>query len=60
MVNLINPPKVKRPTKKVLLQEIFSKTDLLNASIERANIEANDIINRLVDVVIKHDLMDEV
>ena len=60
MVNLINPPKVKKPTKKALMQEIFSKTDLLNASIERANIEANDIINRLVDVVIKHDLMSEV
>ena len=60
MVNLINPPKANKPTKKKLLQDIFSKTDLYNASIERANIDANDVINRMVDVLIKHDLMDEV
>ena len=60
MVNLINPPKAKKPTKKALLQEIFSKTDLTNASIERANVEAIDIHNRMIDVLIKHNLMGEV
>tara|TARA_B100000768_G_C11177117_1_gene331273 strand:+ start:133 stop:315 length:183 start_codon:yes stop_codon:yes gene_type:complete len=60
MVNLINAKKEKRPTKKKLIQDIFSKTDLLNASIERANIDANDVIDRMVDVLIKHDLMGEV
>ena len=59
-MNLTNKPKVKRPTKKALIQDIFSKTDLLNTSIERANIEANATINKMIDVLINHDLIDEV
>lgn len=59
-MNLINKPKIKKPTKKALIQDIFSKTDLLNASIERANIDANATINKMIDVLINHDLMDEV
>jgi hypothetical protein len=49
MVNLINPPKVKKPTKKVLMQEIASTTDLFNvASLERTNIENLIVILDLV------------
>ena len=59
-MNLINKPKIKKPTKKALIQDIFSKTDLLNASIERANIDANATINKMIDVLINHDLIDEV
>ena len=59
-MKLINKPKIKKPTKKTLIQDIFSKTDLLNASIERANIDANATINKMIDVLINHDLMDEV
>ena len=54
------PTKAKRPTKKALIQDIFSKTDLLNASIERCNIDANATINKMIDVLINHDLIDEV
>jgi len=49
MVNLINPPKVKKPTKKILMQEIASTTDLFNvASLERTNIENLIVILDLV------------
>ncbi len=49
MVNLINPPKEKKPTKKVLMQEIASTTDLFNvASLERTNIENLIVILDLV------------
>jgi hypothetical protein len=49
MVNLINPPKVKKPTKKALMQEIASTTDLFNvASLERTNIENLIVILDLV------------
>lgn len=60
MTNLINPPKKNKPTKKALIQDIFSKTDLLNTSIERANIDANDTINKMVDILIANDLMKEI
>jgi len=49
MVNLINPPKVKKPTKKALMQEIAGTTDLFNvASLERTNIENLIVILDLV------------
>jgi|TARA_R110000744_G_scaffold193546_1_gene312429 hypothetical protein len=49
MVNLITAKKEKKPTKKVLMQEIASTTDLFNvASLERTNIENLIVILDLV------------
>jgi len=49
MINLINPPKVKKPTKKALMQEIASMSDLFNvASLERTNVENLIVILDLV------------
>jgi len=49
MVNLITAKKEKKPTKKVLMQEITSTTDLFNvASLERTNIENLIVILDLV------------
>jgi len=49
MVNLINPPKAKKPTKKALMQEISGMTDLFNvASLERTNIENLIVIVKML------------
>ena len=49
MVNLITAKKEKKPTKKILMQEIASTTDLFNvASLERTNIENLIVILDLV------------
>ena len=49
MINLINPPKAKKPTKKALMQEISGMTDLFNvASLERTNIENLIVIVKML------------
>ena len=49
MVNLITAKKEKKPTKKVLMQEIASTTDLFNvASLERTNVDNLIVILDLV------------
>ena len=49
MVNLINAKKEKKPTKKALMQEISSMTDLFNVgSLERTNIENLIVIVKML------------
>ncbi len=48
-MNLTNKPKVKKPTKKALMQEISSMTDLFNVgSLERTNIENLIVIVKML------------
>ena len=49
IMNLTNKPKVKKPTKKALMQEISGMTDLFNvASLERTNIENLIVIVKML------------